>query len=189
MLTEPDAGNPNPGAEPRVFTQDEVNAIAGRARLEERQKYSDYEDLKTRAAKADALERAQLSEMERLQRDYAEEQRKNLDAEGRIAAAMITSEIRVRATQKGIVDPDAAVALLNRAGVAYHEDTGVAGVDAALDSLIALKPYLQGAGAHPNLNAGGTPATKPVQLSVEQKGVAARLGVTEEQYARHLSPG
>ncbi len=191
-MTTEKTGSQDPGKAgetPKVFTQEEVNVIAGRARIEERQKYPDYDDLKTRAAKADELERAQLTEVDRVRQDLAVEQRKNLDAEGRIASTMITTEIRVKAVQRGIVDPDAAVALLDRSHVAYTEEAGVAGVDAALDALVMAKPYLKGQAFSPNLNPGGGTAPKPVTLTAEQKEAAVKLGVTEQNYAKHLNPG
>ena len=42
----------------RTFTQEEVNAIVGKRLAEEKGKYSDYEDLKAKAAKYDEAEEA-----------------------------------------------------------------------------------------------------------------------------------
>ena len=127
-----------------------------------------------------------MSEKERLETKLAEEQRRNIDADGRIASAMITSDIRVRATLKGIIDPDAAVALLDRAGVSYADTAGVVGVDTALDALLVAKPYLKGTVTVPNLNSGGTPAAKPVVLTAEQREAAQKLSVPEDRYAANL---
>ena len=53
-------------AEP-TYTQEQVNQMMGKTRRETRDKFSDYETLKERAAKADELEQAQLTEKERLE--------------------------------------------------------------------------------------------------------------------------
>lgn len=50
----------------RTFTQDEVNAIVGKRLAEEKGKYSDYEDLKAKAAKYDEVEEANKSELQKV---------------------------------------------------------------------------------------------------------------------------
>lgn len=66
-----EGANENPameGSQPRTFTQDEVNALVGSARMKERQKFADYDDLKDAAGKAAELQQqadeaaAQLAE-------------------------------------------------------------------------------------------------------------------------------
>ena len=180
--------NPEVGTEPKVeptFSQEQVNAIAGKARLEERSKYQDYEDLKSKAAKFSEMEKAQLTKEEKAQRETAEWQRKATDAEGRIATTAIRSEVLVKASQKGIIDPDAAYRLIDRAGIAYSED-GVKGVDEALEALVAAKPYLRGvAPTAPNLNPkGGAPAPVVTGLTQEEREYARKLGVPEADYLK-----
>lgn len=50
---------------PRTFTQEEVNALMGQTRREERGKHADYEDLKAKAAKYDEAQEAAKTELER----------------------------------------------------------------------------------------------------------------------------
>lgn len=175
-----------PPAEPKTFSEDEVNAMTGRVRAQERAKYSDYGTLKERAKKADELEAANLSDKERLERKAANAERKAIDADARIADTAIRAEVRMRAVQKGIVDPDAAFALVDRTDIEYSDDNGVSGVDPALDALLVAKPYLKGTvpGA-PNLNPEGVPPQAPVKLTDAQRATAQRFGVSEENYAKH----
>ena len=60
----------------RTFTQEEVNAIVGKRLAEEKGKYSDYEEIKAKAAKFDEAEEANKSELQK-----ATERANNLEAE------------------------------------------------------------------------------------------------------------
>src|SRR4051812_763478 len=66
----PAPGSGTPSDEPKVltFTQDKLDAIIASRVAETKAKYSDYETLQARAAKADELEAASLSELERERR-------------------------------------------------------------------------------------------------------------------------
>lgn len=55
----------NAEGQTRTFTQDEVNAIVGKRLAEEKSKFSDYEDLKAKAAKYDEAEEASKSELQK----------------------------------------------------------------------------------------------------------------------------
>ncbi len=190
--TEPQQGNePNPGGAVKTFTQEQVDAIMGQTRFEERAKFPDYEQLKARSKVADNLEQAQLSDKEKLERKAADAERKAIDADARAADTAIRSEIRLQAVQRGVVDPDAAYALIDRTGVVYTDDEGVKGVDTALEALLVEKPYLKGnpQPPPPNLNPGGGDRSVPVKLTDAQRESARRFGVSEEQYAKNLNPG
>ena len=176
----------------KSFTQEQMNTVAAAARREEAAKYEDYDTLKARAGQADKLERDQMTEAQKLQTDLAGEQRKNAGLESQMADTMITAEIKVKASSMGLVDPDAAVAMINRAGIAYTPQTGVSGVEDAMTALVEAKPYLKAVVpatlAAPNINPGGqTPGPTPVTLNQDQLNMAAKLGQTAEQYAKGLS--
>jgi hypothetical protein len=162
--------------------------MMGKVRAEERGKYVDYDKLKARAKVADTLEAASLTEKEKAERAAAEWQRKATDAEARAADTAIRADIRVKAVQRGIVDPDAAVALIDRSGIAYSAEEGVKGVAEALEALVTSKPYLKGGVAPaPNINPGGAgqPAARP-KLTDVQRDAARRMGMKEEDYAKHI---
>lgn len=90
------AGTGDQSDAPRLFTQDQVNALVGQTRVEERDKHqrrmtTEYGDLDTLVAKAkrlDDIEAANLTETEKLKREIeaskqreAEAARKAVDAE------------------------------------------------------------------------------------------------------------
>ena len=163
---------------PKTFTQEEVNALMGRTRQEERGKFADYETLKEKAAAADAAAAAQLSKEERLAQEKADFKARLTATEQRIAETAIAAEIRVKAASMGIVDPDAALALINRKAVSFS-DGNVTGVDDALAALVEAKPYLKGQSgkpAAPNLNANGgkAPPATP-QLSDLERDFSHRF--------------
>jgi len=185
----PPATQPEPESEgqQRTFTQEDVNRIQAQTRREVRNQFSDYGQLKDRAAKADELEQAQLTEKEKLEARVGEAERKAASAADSISTAMIASEVRVRATQLGIIDPDAALLLADRANVRYSEEDGVTGVDAALTQLLVDKPYLKGTPNRvPNLNPQSAEPASTVRLSADQREAARLMGLTEEEYARGL---
>ena len=183
------ATQPEPESEgqQRTFTQEDVNRIQAQTRREVRNQFADYGQLKDRAAKADELEQAQLTEKEKLEARVGEAERKAASAADLISTAMIASEVRVRATQLGIIDPDAALLLADRANVRYSEQDGVTGVDAALTQLLVDKPYLKGTPNRvPNLNPQSAEPASTVRLSADQREAAKLMGLTEEEYARGL---
>jgi phage I-like protein len=185
----PPATQPEPESEgqQRTFTQEDVNRIQAQTRREVRNQFADYGQLKDRAAKADELEQAQLTEKEKLEARVGEAERKAASAADLISTAMIASEVRVRATQLGIIDPDAALLLADRANVRYSEQDGVTGVDAALTQLLVDKPYLKGTPNRvPNLNPQSAEPASTVRLSADQREAARLMGLTEEEYAKGL---
>jgi hypothetical protein len=60
----------------RTFSQEDMNRIQAQTRREVRNQFADYNQLKDRAAKADELEQAQLTEQEKLEARALEAERK-----------------------------------------------------------------------------------------------------------------
>ena len=170
----------------KTFTQDEVNRMMGQARRDARSQFSDYSELKSRAAKADELEQANLTEAERLEVRVSDAEKRATDAQGQVSSAMIASEVKVRATQMGIVDPDAAFLLLDKKNVAYNVTDGVSGVDDALAQLLEDKPYLRAGNRSPNINPETGQAAPPVRLSADQREAARLMNLTDEEYSQGL---
>ena len=190
-----EAVQPTPATEPelasegqqRTFSQEEMNRIQAQTRKEVRNQFSDYGQLKERAAKADELEQAQLSEAEKLEARALEAERKAATAAEQISTAMIASDVKVRAAQLGIIDPDAALLLVDRQNVRYSEDSGVTGVEEALTQLLTDKPYLKGApNRAPNLNPQAGDAAPTLRLTEDQREAARLMGMTDDQYAQGL---
>ena len=170
----------------RTFSQEEVNRMMAQTRKDTRGQFADYNDLKQRAARADELEQAQLSESEKLAQRAADAEKAAEEANQKIADAFISSEVKVKASQAGIIDPDAAYVLMDKKGVTYDPDGGVTGVDEAITQLLEDKPYLRGTPRSPNIiPEAGQPA--PVtRLTPEQREAARLMGIPEEQYAQGL---
>jgi len=160
--------------------------MMGKTRREERGKFSDYGTLKERAAKADELEQAQLTEKERLEARVEQAEKQAQAADQRIAEALISTAIQVQAGQMGVVDPEAASLLIDRSNVRYSAEAGVSGVEDALTQLLENKPYLKATNRTPNINPEGGQPDNPVRLTAAQREAAKYLGMTEEQYSKGL---
>ena len=177
-----------PATDNLQFTSEQqayIDRINSKTRRDERNKFKDYNDLKARAARADELEQAQLTEAEKMEARAIEAEKKVTDAQAQIADAMIASQVKVRASQMGVVDPDAAFVLLDRTNVQYA-DGAVTGVDDAIASLLEDKPYLRGTNRTPNINPESGQPVQAVRLTPLQLEAAQMMGLTAEEYAQGL---
>ena len=170
----------------QTFTQEQVNRMMAQTRREERGKFSDYGELKTRASRADELEQEKLTEAERMEARAVEAEKKATDAQQQIASAMIASEVKIRASAMGGIDPDAAYLLLDRSNVHYDAEAGVSGVDDALAGLLEAKPYLRSANRTPILNPETGQPAQSVRLTADQQEAARLMGMTADEYAQGL---
>jgi len=170
----------------KTFSQEEVNRMMGQARRDARGQFSDYNELKARSEKLGEMEQAQLTEAQRLEARVADAEKQASDAQQQVSQAMIASEVKVRATQMGVVDPDAAFLLLDKKNVTYSATDGVAGVDDALTQLLEDKPYLRSGSRSPNLNPETGQATPPTRLTADQREAARLMGLTDEEYAQGI---
>ena len=188
---QPDTAQATGESTGRTYTEAEVNQMMGKTRRaaerDERGKFADYGTLKERAARADELEQAQLTEKERLEARVEQAEKNSQAADQRIAEALISSAVQVQAGQMGIVDPEAAFLLVDRSNIRYTPEAGVAGVEDALTQLLETKPYLKGTNNRtPNINPEGSHPDTPVRLTADQRDAAQMLGMTEEQYAKGI---
>lgn len=136
----------DPAADPqsdKTFTQADVDRIVQeRVARAKTTPPDDYEDLKAKAQKFDELEQANSTELDKQKaaREKAERERDDALAsvkESRLAAAVIGA-----AAKKNIVDPDAALALLDRSTLTLDDAGTPTNVDEALTQLLEAKPYL-----------------------------------------------
>ena len=168
----------------RTFTQEDVNRLQAQTRRDVRNQFADYQKLKDRAAKADELEQAQLSDQEKLEARVVDAEKRAQDSASQVSAALIASEVKVKASQMGIIDPDAAYLLLNRTNIQYDADNGVSGVDDALTQLLEDKPYLRGTPNRvPNLNPETGQPAPTLRLTADQREAARLMGMSEEEYS------
>lgn len=153
-----DAGGAAQGgaAEGRTFTQADLDRIVQDRLLRERQKFADYEDLKSKAAKFDELESAQKSELEKANERLAALERQAADAAQAAQDALLRAAVVSEAARRNVIDPDAAFALIDRAALEFAEDGQPLNVAEAMDSLLEARPYLvaQQGGSRGNADQG-----------------------------------
>lgn len=91
------------------------------------------------------------------EQQLADAKSKAVQAEERANAKLVAAEVKVQCAQIGIIDPDAAFALMDKQGIGVDDAGAVTGVDVALRALLEAKPYLKaGAGGQP-LGGGSNP--------------------------------
>ena len=118
----------------RTFTQDELDAIVKDRVKRERKSW----EQKIKEEK----EKAAMSEAERLKAEKEEAEKNATAAIERANQRLIRSEVIAQAAKLNIVDPDAALALMNKEDVKVEDDDTVTGVKKSLEALIKAKPYL-----------------------------------------------
>lgn len=141
------ANDINQTAEPKTFTQEEVNSIVAGRLADERKKYADYSELKKKAEAFEAYEEGQKSELQKAN-DKAAELQKQLDA--------IQNETRIRDLRERISQETGVPANLLTAS---EEDDCRAQAE-------ALKAWATP--AYPQVRDGGEPQGVP-QRSTEQQ--------------------
>lgn len=115
-----------------------------------RKRLVDYED-REKAAQA-----AALSDSEKLQKRVKELEAQTTAAAESHRRAMIRYEVMLQAQGLGVVDPDAAVRLMDDGALEFDEAGQPTNVEKVLKELLKAKPYLvkQAAQQAPNINAG-----------------------------------
>lgn len=135
-------------------------------------------------ARADA-ELTETQRMTKRQREL-EEEVERLQKQAREAA--ITAAIAKTAVALGVIDPDAAVKLLDTDALDIDDKTGEPkNIEEALRALIKAKPYLVAKQESPTpgaMNAGaGANNAPPPNLTAEELAQATASGMTPERYA------
>lgn len=157
----PNAGggsqSPPAGGGGQTFTQAELERILGERLAREREKYKDYEDLKKKAAEFDKWQEAQKSDLQKAQEAAKKAQEERDRALATANERLIKAEVKAIAVELGLVDADAAYALMDRSGVKVKDDGSVEGVKAALEALLKAKPYLKGAAKPGSVGVGTNP--------------------------------
>lgn len=142
--------------------------------------------LREKAKKADEIEQAQMSELERANTRLAELEAQNAAAAVQRQEALLKAAVMGEATRRQLHDPDAALRLLDHAKVEYDDLGNPTNVADAMDELLKAKPYLAGGGgtrASADLGArGADPATS-------QLGPDALKTMTPEQIVKARREG
>jgi hypothetical protein len=139
----PPEEKPKAGAENRTFSQDELNEIIEARLAREKQKYSDYDDLRAAAQRLKDIEDGQLSEQEKLQRQLDEFRTRAEAAEQRYVTNEVKVDFADKAQKAGIVDIKAAWTLAQADKLHGEYDAKADGVsDHDFDELKKRYPYL-----------------------------------------------
>ena len=150
-------GQDKPGN--KTFTQEELDAVIADRLKREREKTKDYADLKKKAEEYDKWQASQMTEQEKLQKELAAAQSKAGIALAAANERLIKAEVKAQALALGIIDPDAAYALMDKTSVKVDDAGNVAGVKESLEALAKAKAYLigqkQALGSASNPGAGG----------------------------------
>lgn len=155
-FSEPEPTEPTePEPKQLTLTQEELDAMIAKRLGQERKKYADYDDLKTKLSEYEAQEeerkKAQMSEQERIQAELEAAKKKAEEAEQLREQALSTANQRaIKAEFKlaaagANIRPDAlddAFVLVDKTGISVDDDGNVVGVAEAISKLIESKPYL-----------------------------------------------
>lgn len=188
---EPPAPTPDPvpDPEPRTFTQDEVNALMARQKRDLLAAEPDLAELRRKAKHYDDLEEANKSELQKAT-DRATQLEAELEASRTsMREERLRSAIVGEAARRGVVDPDAAVALIDRSAIDFTDDGTPNNIAGAMDSLLQARPYLQGkpGGTHAgSADQGARPPATSTQPQLDREALA---GMTAEQIVEARKSG
>lgn len=143
----------NPTDDEKTFTQTELDDIIAKRLARDREKFSDYDDIKSQLDEfkkaEDEKKKSEMSELERLQSELeakeAAEQTMAKELESvkeRIKEQNIHNEFIKAATSKNIAYVDAAIKLADLSEVEVDEDGTVSGIDKVIEGLIEGNPFL-----------------------------------------------
>lgn len=133
---EPQVGEPKPALNLEQALR-ELEKVRREA-AEHRVKHKEAQD------KLTAFEQSQMSDLEKAQAKVAEYERQLSERARQEQERTVKYEVQLHAAKLGIVDPDAAVKLLDWAQLDFNEDGTPKNAEKLLKALIADKPYLAG---------------------------------------------
>lgn len=170
----------DPAPAPQTFTQDDVNRIVAERIARERQKYEGFDDLKDKAAKYDALQAENATEVEKAVAQAVEATR--ADAAKAMNNTLVRAEVKALAAAAQFHDPaDAAALLADKFGqvpVTASGEVDVTAAKALVDQLAADKPHLV------RTAASGPPAPLPGQGTPPAAPKTGSVSAGAEEYRR-----
>lgn len=198
---EPQVGTTQAAQTQQPATQPAAPAAGGTASVEELQSQLERErterqqanrEAQTMRARLRELETAEakrqeatLSEQEKLQKQLAELQQQQASWQAERRDLVTRTAVTAEAQRVGIVDPDAAVRLLDASAIEYAEDGTPRNIPALIEALAKAKPYLVQPGASPGNPARGgpgDPAAREAELrQLLNGGVANPFDVARAQ--------
>lgn len=138
----------------KTFTQAELDKIVQDRLARQRAQFQDYDDLKTKAAEFDKLNDAQKTELQKANDRAAALERDLATATEERQASLLRAAVVAEAAKRNVVDPDAAVSLIDRSAIEFDDDGAPTNIAEAMDSLLTAKPYLAGGGRRGSADLG-----------------------------------
>lgn len=177
----------NPG-ETRTFTQQDLDTLVAARLKREREKYSDYDELKEAAGKYRQLEEDKKTEEQKLRDQLTAAETEKAQVMANANKKLIQAAFISEATAAGVKHPKDAYALAVNDGhqfeIAGEEITGVKEAVTALIQAGRLVLNQQRAAALDGGAGGGErQSDKGATLTDEEKVIAQKMGLTEAQYA------
>ncbi len=129
---------------PKTFTQSEMDAVVQDRLRRNDAKFSDYDDLKAKAARLDEAEEASKSELEKATGKATTEAARADIADARADRILRQSVIMAEATSQGAADAETIVALLATDDTITLDGDQVKGAKQAVKKLLEAKPFLAG---------------------------------------------
>lgn len=177
-----------PTGEP--FDKERAMSLIQKLREELKQSKPDANELKAAKERISEMEKAQMTESERLQRerDEAISDRKALEATNQDNAVRLA--VFSLQQDKGIADADLALAALDRTKIEYGDDGRPTNIGELVDDLLERKPLLRATAttppkpAAPKVNGGeGTGSAPSPDLTAEELHMAQLTGASPERVA------
>lgn len=145
-------------------------------------------ELKDALAKLEEIEKAKLTETERLQQEAEQGKQAAKTATDKLRRANLT--VALAGKDHGLADPRAAARLIE--GVEFDDQDEPTNLTDRVKALVGEYPLLKGKGVQhaPNLNGGGggDGGDTPPELTAEELDVAKSFGMTPEEYAAAKDP-
>lgn len=146
-------------AEPRTFTQDDLNRMLADQKRKVESKFADYGDLKAKAAEADQLRKEQETAAEKALREAVEKAK--ADAQAELRPKLV--EARFHAAAAGRIEPDRLATLTEDLDMSrYLKDDGSVDVDkitAKVEAWTPVKEEPRGPKPDPTQGARNTKTT------------------------------
>jgi len=125
--------------------------------------------------KVKADEEAKMTEQEKLQKRLAELERKEAEYQQVLQARTLEYEVKLQASELGVVDPEAAYRLLDVKQIEFDDDGKPVNLERVLKELVAQKPYLVASGGMPS-------PTNPAQGRISGQQVFTRSQLRDPKF-------
>lgn len=186
MADDP-APDPKPDPAPtKTFTQEDVDRIVqDRVARVKSTPPDDYDDLKAKAARLDEIEAKSKTDFEKMSDRAASLERERDEARLALQDQTVRTALITEAAKKNAVDPDAVVALVDRAALEFDKSGAPSNVDHVVSSLLEAKPWLLGkTGMTGSADQGSRGGSSVKQVTREELAT-----MTDAEYVKAKSEG